>query len=239
MPRLLDYLNPIYAFLAAIDPSLPRALFVALIFGAVLLWRKVSPDTWRAYSNLIPVSDEQTGRFVAVLKKTWQALPSVLMSAIAGALGTGGNMGATIKIALLGLLPPIIHELGWRYQGNLGDGKPLVPPSLPSPGQRDHIRFSAEADPGPDDAAIRRWARPAWYLPLAFGAFALLPGCGLLGGKPPCDESKLEAIDAAYISQMGVLCLPKYDRKEDCPDYPRLKTEHRQRLADECGTVQQ
>lgn len=231
MPRLLDYLNPVYAFLAAIDPSLPRALFVAAIFGAVLLWRKISPDTWRAYSNLIPVSDEQTGAFVKVLKKTWQALPSVLMSAIAGALGTGGNVGATVKVTVLGLLPPIIHELGWRYTGQLGDGKPLVPPSLPNSGRGEHIHLAPpDDDPGPDTAAEMRGG---WRLSLATLAFALA-GCSLLGNsKPLCDESRLGAVDTEFLAAVAKSCL-KYSSATECPEYPKLKAKHSRDLKEIC-----
>ena len=126
MPRLLDYLNPAYAWLAALDPSLPRALFVALVFGTVLLWRKVSPGSWLKFSSLIPVSDEDTSWLQDTLRKLWQAVPAAVLGAVYGALGTGGDIGATVKLALLGLAAPVIHEVAWRYKGNLGKPKPTA-----------------------------------------------------------------------------------------------------------------
>jgi hypothetical protein len=123
MPRLLDSLSPVYTWLAAIDPSLPRALFVALVFLTVLAWRKLSPGSWKAFSNLIPVSEEDTSWFKATMLKVWQALPSAILGAVYGGLGTGGNVLASLKLAALALLAPVVHEVAWRYQGNLGTKK--------------------------------------------------------------------------------------------------------------------
>ncbi len=197
MPRLLTYLDPIYAFLAAIDPSLPRALFVALIFGLVLAWRKLWPDSWRAYSALIPVSEEQTSRFAVAVRKVWQGLPSLVLSAIVGALGTGADVWPTLKLALLGVLPPLIHELSWRYQGNLGDGKPLVPPSLSA--KVDHVHFTNPRDPddGPSAAMTglagkwrhRDWSF-SWPVP-RLGVLAVL--CFLVALQPACGASAWQA----------------------------------------------
>jgi hypothetical protein len=133
MPRLLDSLSPVYTWLAAIDPSLPRALFVALVFLTVLAWRKLSPGSWKAFSSLIPVSEEDTSWFKATMLKVWQALPSALLGAVYGALGTGGNVLASLKLAALALLAPVVHELAWRYQGKLGTRKGPGGPSGEKP----------------------------------------------------------------------------------------------------------
>lgn len=129
MPKLLDYIMPAYNALKAVDPSLPRALFVALVFLTVLAWRKLSPGSWLKFSSVIPVSDEDTSWFMATLLKVWQALPSALLGAIYGALGTGGNVVESLKLAALALLAPVIHELAWRYEGKLGTKKTPGGPS--------------------------------------------------------------------------------------------------------------
>jgi hypothetical protein len=71
---------------------------------------------------------------------------------------------------------------------------------------------------------------------LLLGALTLLTtqsSCATL--KPPCDEAKLAAIDASYIAKVSAACLPKYDRKEDCPEFEALRAEHRAELRQECG----
>jgi hypothetical protein len=65
----------------------------------------------------------------------------------------------------------------------------------------------------------------------------LLVGCAS-AARLPCDEAKLRAIDADYVAQVTAVCLPKHDRKEDCPEWPALKVEHKRRLAEECGVAQ-
>lgn len=131
MPHLPDFFTPAYNFLVGLDPSLPRALFVALVFVSVLAWRKLWPSGWLKFSSLIPVSDEDTSWFKTTLLKVWQALPSALLGAVYGALGTGGNVLASLKLAALALLAPVIHEVAWRYQGNLGTKK-NPPPGIPA-----------------------------------------------------------------------------------------------------------
>lgn len=183
-------------------------------------------------------------RLLTASRPFWSLTPAWLQKLLPAALMAIAALPTAIEHARnwLDIVVAFVVTGAMWFTASRGDKRPPEDKGGTPRAERvnsDPLPAANDVDPGPDDAAIRRWVLPAWCLPLAFGVFALLPGCGLLGGKPPCDESKLEAIDAAYISQMGVLCLPKYDRKEDCPDYPRLKTEHRQRLADECGTVQQ
>lgn len=52
--------------------------------------------------------------------------------------------------------------------------------------------------------------------------------------KPPCDESRLQAVDRRYAARVAATCLAKYDTKEECPEYPALKAEHRRELRAEC-----
>ncbi len=94
-----------------------------MVFLTVMAWRKLLPASWIKFSSLIPVTDEDTGWFKATVRKVWQALPSALCGAVYGALGTGGNVLASLKLAALALLAPVIHDVAARYQGTLGTKK--------------------------------------------------------------------------------------------------------------------
>lgn len=185
MPRLLDYLGPVYAFLASIDPSLPRALFVALVFLSVMLWRKVSPNSWRKWSNLIPVTEADTSWLKVAAQKLLQALPSAVLGAVYGALGTGGDLWPTVKLAAMGLIAPFLHEVAWRYEGKLGDGKKLGPPSLGASGgtgsaPRDYTDVGS---PPYRMTALSRRRRQRYLLPSLGVALLLITGCSLLTPK--------------------------------------------------------
>ena len=51
---------------------------------------------------------------------------------------------------------------------------------------------------------------------------------------PPCDESKLRAIDERYATAVLEKCLAKYDAKEQCPEFEGLQAEHRRQLREAC-----
>jgi hypothetical protein len=183
MPRLLDYLSPAYAWLAATDPSLPRALFVALVFVTVLAWRKFWPLGWAKFSSVIPVSEADTSWFRATLQKLWQALPAAVLGAIYGALGTGGDVVATVKLALLGLAAPVIHEVAWRYQGKLGTPSGKLPPpgsgdSQPVAPAQPHVFLQNEDG---SHIEMRSWPVPALGVLSVLACLVLpgLTGCGL------------------------------------------------------------
>lgn len=72
-------------------------------------------------------------------------------------------------------------------------------------------------------AAIRAWH-------LAFGA-ALVMSCNPL--HPPCDESKLRAIDAEYLEAVGTQCL-QYASAASCPALPALRAKHSAALHEAC-----
>lgn len=73
-----------------------------------------------------------------------------------------------------------------------------------------------------------------------FGPVALLLFLGLsvhqqgCASKPlPCDESKLRAIDAAYLIEVGKHCL-QYSSAAECPDLPELRAKHSRDLKASC-----
>lgn len=244
MPNLLHNLLPAYNWLKALDPSLPRALFVALVFVTVMAWRKLSPTTWIKFSSLVPVSDADVSWFKATLRKAWQALPSAALGALYGALGTGGALWPTLKLALLGLLAPVIHDVAQKYQGRLGTKKDpppsdpdntvrIVPPAaLSTPPDRSRLHNDLPDEP----AEFRRYVNPAWRLLPVLGILmvCLLSCASLSSVKPPCDDAKLRAIDANYAAAVVAVCLPAYDSKEACPAWPVLEAKHRADLRKAC-----
>jgi hypothetical protein len=58
-----------------------------------------------------------------------------------------------------------------------------------------------------------------------------LHGCAT--AKPPCDEAKLRAVDAAYLTDLAKACL-QYPTAQDCPSYPGLKAKHEADLKASC-----
>ncbi len=107
----------------------------------------------------------------------------------------------------------------------------LMPPpaSLRAP---DRSRLHNDA---PDEPAEMRgdWRRTDWRLQLVFGVLlACMAGCGA-ASKLPCDESKLRAIDAAYLLEVGKACL-SYPDAASCPAYPDLRAKHSRDLHEAC-----
>ncbi len=174
MPRLLDYLSPIYNALVALNPDAPKAVFVALVFSLVLLWRKLWPASWKAYSAVVArflgINEAGTNWFKELLLKLAQALPSALIGAVLAGLGTG-DFWASFSLTLQALLAPLAHEFMANYKGRLGETKLKLPPwddqkpvGLKDP-QPTRIRLTPP-DPVPPAAAIRRWIHPAWRFAL-------------------------------------------------------------------------
>jgi hypothetical protein len=227
MPRLLSYFDPAYAFLANIDPSLPRALFVALVFTSVLLWRKFAPVSWSKFSNLIPVSEADTSWFKATLQKAWQALPAALLGAIYGALGTGGDVVATLKLALLGLLAPLVHELAWRYQGNLGTPSGKLPPpgdSRPVAAKPSDPHVFLQNEDGSPIEMRAGWRHKEWRFAMPLALAVLVASCSPSAWQAQRDASNVvahvandtvePALLAAYRST-GLLVVRAQNTRED------------------------
>jgi hypothetical protein len=120
MPRLLDYLAPLYVWLYALDPMLPQELFVSLVFFTVLLLRKLAPNQWEAFANLIHVKADDTAWWQLELRALWQMLPAAIIGTIYGVLGTGAELWPTLKLSLLSLVAPFVHRIAKRYEGKVG-----------------------------------------------------------------------------------------------------------------------
>lgn len=130
---MLEQIRAAVVWLTAIDPALPRALLVGLVFLAVYLLRKLFPRTWEFFAGVVPVSVIDPAPLLLVLSKTWQAFPAALIGAAATALATGGDMRAAVKGLVFGALAAVAHEFAkaapWLpYTGAVGR---LRAPSLP------------------------------------------------------------------------------------------------------------
>ncbi len=69
---------------------------------------------------------------------------------------------------------------------------------------------------------------------VAFGVTALLITVACDPRNPPCDESKLRAVDADYVAAVATACVPDYPDKESCPAWPALRDKHREDLRKVC-----
>lgn len=130
---MLEQIRSVVVWLATIDPALPRALLVALVFAAVYLIRKLFPRTWEFFARAVPVPVIDPAPLLLVLSKAWQALPGALLGAVASALATGGDVRAAVKGAVFGALAAVAHEFAkaapWLpYTGAIGR---MRAPALP------------------------------------------------------------------------------------------------------------
>lgn len=243
----LDTLKASVAWLSTnIDPAVPRALLVVAVLVVVYAVRKLFPRAWEEFARIVPVPRIDPAPVLLVLSKTWQALPGTLIGALTLALSTGGDPRASVKGAVFGALAALAHEImkavPWiPYQGKVGGSVP--PPGASGNGggsggtitKLPTVQIQPWQD-SPDEPAELSDLAPKWrhpYLRLALvTAVLLLVACD--PRKPPCDESQLRAISKRYIERVTVVCLAKYDRKEDCPEWPALKADHRRELREAC-----
>lgn len=128
---MLQYIQAAREFLAAINPDLPAAAFVALVFLVVLAIRKAFPSAWEKWSAVVPVLAIDPSPVLVLLSKAWQAVPAAVIGAVLAALQSGADVRTTVYGALLALLAPVAHELAKNYKGTLGASKPRLPPVLP------------------------------------------------------------------------------------------------------------
>lgn len=145
---MLPNISELFATLAAIDPRLPGAacaLVVLAIFLGSYGVRKRWPAAWEWGADLLPFLRGDVGPVLRALRKLWQAVPSAVSGAALTSLAAGASVKAAVLGALLGLLPPVMHELGkwcpWiKYRGEtelpdadweLNQTDPATPSSKP------------------------------------------------------------------------------------------------------------
>lgn len=112
------YIDLVAAWLVALHPSAPWVLLTVAIWASAALCRRYAPAAWSWMASVGPESGH--------LSDVWQALPSVLSGALAGAALTGGDYAGLWKGALAGTLSPLLHWLLKKspipYTGKLGGG---------------------------------------------------------------------------------------------------------------------
>jgi hypothetical protein len=132
MPRLLDYFVPVYNTLIKINPAAPKGAFVALVFLIVLAWRRWFPASWVAYSGMVArllgITDDDTSKFKELLMHALQGIPAAVIGGVLAVLGTGGDIKASVSLALVALFAPLGHFLMSRYKGKLGTPTGKLPP---------------------------------------------------------------------------------------------------------------
>ncbi len=193
-------------------------------------------------------------RLLTASKPFWNALPNKLQKAIPALLVALGLVPAALEHAKtpLDVVTALVLVVGAYFTASRGDQNPPKDsdggPRLERVNSdpkltRDELApppsIRRDAYPPDEPAEMRAW--PSWRYALgpallaAFGLVALsvvLVGCN--PRNPPCDEAKLRAIDARYIERVTAVCLPKYDTKEECPEFPALQADHRRELRAEC-----
>lgn len=196
-----------------IDPAVPRALLIALVFAAVYAIRKLFPRAWEWFARAVPVPVIDPAPLLLLLSKAWQALPAALLGGVATALTTGGDVTKTVKGVVFGALAALAHEfvkaVPWiPYRGATGKLKPPVLPML--------------------------------YL-LGLGFFCVLQpgitGCGAAAAGaelPPCTPASHERELELFNARVAVACVA-YDTLEECPDYPDLQRDFDRRIDQGCG----
>jgi hypothetical protein len=211
MPRLLDYLSPVYAWLAAINPAAPKVAFVALVFLIVMAWRRWFPSSWVAYSGavakLLGITDEDTSKFKELLMHALQGIPAAVIGGVLAVLGTGGDIQASISLALVALFAPLGHFLMSRYKGKLGTPSGKLPPASPKKDEPDpvHVVFPQDKDGRPLELR---------GLALALLAFALL-GCSGAQPAPGCTDLDFAA-ESRKCVEAQLSCKANGGSLEEC-----------------------
>lgn len=180
------------------------------------------------YLHLPPVAQAVltiTGVVLAVIrlltasKAFWWRFPEWLQKGLPAALVALGTLPKALEMAKswLDIAVALVFAVGAWFTASRGDQRPVEPPPSKPNDPNDTVRIIPG---GPT-------------LLLLFLAFAVhQQGCA--SPKPPCDEARLRAIDKDYAAKVIAVCLPRYDSKEACPEWPALQAEHRRQLREAC-----
>jgi hypothetical protein len=111
------YLKAALAWLAGLPAPLPESLFVLLVFGLVYVGRQCFPKTWESIANFAYWFPVDSLVVLDALRKAWQAAPAMILGAVLGAVGSGGDVAAALYTSLLGLLAVPVHEIrkAWKW----------------------------------------------------------------------------------------------------------------------------
>jgi hypothetical protein len=194
-------------------------------------------------------------RLLTASKAFWWYLPAWVQKGVPALLVALGTLPKALEMAKswLDIAVALVFAVGAWFTASRGDQRPVEPPKKKPPEDTD-TTVSIMPEPVklvaqdrsrlhndiPDEPAEFRgmWSVfAATGLLIAFSLCALavpLLGCAAVEKRLPCDESKLRAIDAEYSAKVIAVCLPRYDSKESCPEWPALQVEHRRQLKEAC-----
>lgn len=117
------------AWLSAIDPALPAAALVFLVFITVYSVRRWLPGVWKIVEATVPFADSlDPGPVLDAVWKSWQVLPGALLGAAVSALSSGLSVQSALWGVAAGAMASLGHELMAAYKGEVGKPKP---PSVP------------------------------------------------------------------------------------------------------------
>lgn len=112
-------------WLAQIDPLLPAALLVVIVFATVYSIRRWFPRVWLLVEKTVPFAESLDFTALGlVIWKSWQALPGMLFGAAVAAISTGGNVRAALWGVASGALASLAHEVMATYKGQVSVPKP-------------------------------------------------------------------------------------------------------------------
>jgi hypothetical protein len=186
-------------------------------------------------------------RLLTASRPFWAAFPAWLQKGLPAALVALGLLPTALEHATswLDVAQAVILAIGAWYTASRGDRRPPIDPdggpridrtnSEPKLSRNELEPPISIRPPGGMDAECRALPAPRLALLFVLAPLGLqVLACSSLPTKPPCNEERLRAIDAAYIARVTALCLPKYDKASDCPEFPALQADHRRELREEC-----
>ena len=143
MQQLVQSIHSFRETLEAFHPAAPGAILVALVWLSQYLVRRFAPNAWETMADL-PFNGARPA--ATMLRKVWQALPSIATGAFLTALTGDGSITDAVLGAVLGALAPVWHEVLKALPVPYVGGKPPAadpPRDLPIPPGPD-LRASAD-----------------------------------------------------------------------------------------------
>lgn len=109
MQQFIEPIHAARAFLETeIHPNAPAFLLVVLTWAAQYLVRRFFPGAWETMANL-PFPNGAHKPTLVLLRKAWQAAPSLATGALLSSL-SGGDATEAVLAALLNAFAPVWHE---------------------------------------------------------------------------------------------------------------------------------
>ena len=207
-------------WLFAIDPALPAASLVLLVFATIYSVRRWLPGAWKAIELSIPfLSALDAGPVFNAIWKIAQSLPGMLLGTAVAALTEGANVKAALWGVAAGALASVAHEVMAAYRGQVGGKKP------PSAGAPDEPVRMFHVDPPPPPPPLRA--------ALAGLAIALCPfGCSGAPKANACNPADATRLTAEYTAAVHLAC--QGFTFENCPSRPALEADLNRKLEAAC-----